>query len=139
MLAVWSMLPARSAPLAFGSPSLPLPSSNARHPASAPARCARPRPPFGASKPQSGSSIHRLSCMSRFRMIDGASCMVYVACPLRPTRLRLALFATTVLQRPAPRFRPSSLRSSQAPLWSLQTSERVQYPPPVLYVALPND
>ena len=54
------MLPARSAPLAFGLPSLPLPSSNARHPASAPARpvapataparCARPRPPFGASK-----------------------------------------------------------------------------------------
>ena len=41
-------------------------------------------------------------------MID---CMVYVACPLRPTRLRLALFATTVLQRPAPRFRPSSLHS----------------------------
>ena len=47
-------------PLAFGSSSLPLPSSNARHPASAPARpvapataparCARPRPPFGASK-----------------------------------------------------------------------------------------
>ena len=60
-------------PLAFGLPSLPLPSSNARHPASAPARpvapataparcarpvapataparCARPRPPFGASK-----------------------------------------------------------------------------------------
>ena len=63
VIAVWSMLPAHSAPLAFGSPSLPLPSSNARHPASAPARCARPvapaaasahcahpRPPFGASK-----------------------------------------------------------------------------------------
>ena len=49
--------------------------------------------------------------------------LVYVACPLRPTRLRLALFATTVLQRPAPRFRPSSLRSPQAPLWSLQTSQ----------------
>ena len=66
-------------------------------------------------------------------MIDGDSCMVYVVCPLRPTRLRLALFATTVLQRPAPRFRPSSLRSPrgtrfrpsspQAPLWSLQTSQ----------------
>ena len=60
------MLSARSAPLAFGSPSLPLPFSNARHPASAPARyarpvapasaparCARPRPPFGASKLES--------------------------------------------------------------------------------------
>ena len=60
-----SMLPARSAPLAFVSPALPLPSSTgkARHPASAPARyarpvapataparCDRPRPPFGASK-----------------------------------------------------------------------------------------
>ena len=56
-------------------------------------------------------------------MIGGDSCMVYVACPLRPTRLRLALFSTTVLQRPAPRFRPSSLRSPMAPLWSLQTSQ----------------
>ena len=50
------------------------------------------------------------TCLVR-RAFDGDSCMVYVACPLRPTRLRLALFATTVLQRPAPRFRPSSLRS----------------------------
>ena len=52
-----------------------------------------------------------LSCASRFGIIDGDSCMVYVACPLRPTRLRLALFATTVLQSPPPRFRPSSPRS----------------------------
>ena len=72
---------------------------------------------------QSESSIHHLSCTSRFRMIDGDSCMAYVACPLRPTRLRLVLFATctTVLQRPAPRFHSSSLRSLQAPLWSLHT------------------
>ena len=127
MLAVWSMLPARSAPLAFGSPSLPLPSSNARHPASAPARCARPRPPFGASKPQSGCSIHRLSCMSRFRMIDGASCMVYVACPLRPTRLRLALFATTVLQRPAPATAPARCaRPRPPPTSQLETSPKLR-------------
>ena len=47
-VAVWSMLPARSAPLTFGSPSLPLPSSNARHPASVPARYARPVAPATA-------------------------------------------------------------------------------------------
>ena len=72
---------------------------------------------------KSESSMHHLSCTSRFGMIDGDSSMVYVACPLRPTHLRLALFATTVLQRPAPRFRPSSLRLPEAPLWSLQTSQ----------------
>ena len=41
---------------------------------------------------QSGCSIHQLSCASHFRMIDGDSRMVSVACPLRTTRLRLALF-----------------------------------------------
>ena len=75
------MLPARSAPLAFGSPSLPLPSSNARHPASAPARCARPvapataparcarpRPPFGASKLHSlkGLQSHELKPVDEY-------------------------------------------------------------------------
>ena len=76
-----TILPARSAPLAFGSSSLPLPSSNARHPASAPARyarpvapaiaparCARPRPPFGASKLHSlkGFQSHKLKPVDEY-------------------------------------------------------------------------
>ena len=62
------MLPARSAPLAFGSPSLPLPSSNARHPASVPARRARPRPPFGASKLHSLKRLqtHELKLVDKY-------------------------------------------------------------------------
>ena len=80
------MLPARSEPLAFGSPSLPLPSSNARHPASAsaryarpvapataPARYARPRPPFGASK------LHSLKRLQNHELIKTGGRILYHA------------------------------------------------------------
>ena len=123
------MLPARSAPLAFGSPSLPLPSSNARHPASAPARCARPRPPLESPNfragPVSTACLVR-HAFERLTVIAVWSSMVYVAfgspsLPLpssnarhpasAPARCARPVAAPAHCARPRPPFGASKLHS----------------------------